>query len=234
MRGVMSAVMPCIAGASSSSQTSITLANWRIAGTKRAGDMLSTKNCLPSPATAGAAIQCSYTMQNLDLANPVTGFTVSNTIPDPLASPADECAGTVPSVTLNIPCFLLDPITGLPTTTQVNTLQPEGTIDPVTGIHTDTCGGILNETAPPCQTGNCNFTDRVDGTGVMASGSSGGVVQVLACTPTLTPTPTPTATPTPTPRIARPPCPNPSCEEHRPPLPPIPTRRPIPTPHRTN
>jgi hypothetical protein len=117
----------------------------------------------------------------------------------------------------------------------VTTLAPSGTIDSGTGIHTDTCGGIINETAPPCQTGNCNFTDRVSGTGVVTgldvSASTGGVVQVLDCPPTPTNTPQ-IATPTPTPQIARPPCPNSSCEEHRPPLPPIPTRRPIPTPHR--
>src|SRR5262249_6053093 len=149
-------------------------------GPQRAGDMGSSKSCTPNPSSGGTAIQCSYTMQNLDLFGPVTGFIVTNTIPDPFAPPSSECAGTVPSVTPNVPCFLLDPITGLPTATQVTTLEPAGTIDPGTGIHLDTCGGILNETAPACQTGNCNFTDRVSGTGVdgvaIASASTGGVV----------------------------------------------------------
>jgi hypothetical protein len=77
-----------------------------------------------------------------------------------------------------------------------------GTIDPVTGIHTDTCGGVINETAPGCETSNCNFTDRVSGagvdTGVNVSASTGGIVEVLACTPTPTDTPTNTPTDTPT------------------------------------
>jgi len=164
--------------------------------------MGSTKNCLPNPASGGASIQCSYTMNNLDPTDPVTGLSVTNTIPDPLAVVTNECAGTVPGVTPDIPCFLLDPITGLPTGTQVTTLAPLGTIDPVTGIHTDTCGGVINETAPGCETSNCDFTDRVSGTGVdtgvNVSASTGGVVVVLACTPTPTNTPTNTPTDTPT------------------------------------
>ncbi len=247
MRGVMSAVTPCVAGASSSSRASITLAGnagtERVAGTERIlqpHGIGATKSCAPSTASGGAAIQCSYTIQNLTPDDPVTGLTVTNTIPDPIAPPS-ECTGTVPSVDPNVPCFLLDPVTGLPTATQVTTLAPMGTIDPGTGIHLDTCGGIIDEAAPSCETSDCHFTDRVFGTGVVigasASASSGGVVQVLACTPTptvtgtpptSTPTNTPTNTPTPTPRIARPPCPNSPCEEHRPPLPPIPTRRPTP------
>ncbi len=241
MRGVMSALTPCAAGASSNSRTTITLAS--NAGTERIlqAGIGSTKSCSPSPASAGAAIQCGYTIHNNTPDDPVTGLAVTNTIPDPLAPPSGECHGTVPSVTPNVPCFLLDPITGFPTATQVTTLQPEGTVDPVTGIHLDTCGGIIDETAPACDTSNCDFTDRVSCTGVVrglsASASTGGFVQVLACTPTptvtgtpptSTPTNTPTNTPTPTPQIARPPCPNSPCEEHRPPLPPIPTRRPSP------
>ena len=80
----------------------------------------------------------------------------------------------------------------------VTTLAPLGTIDPGSGIHTDTCGGIINETAPACQSGNCDFTDRVSGagvdTGVNVSASTGGLVQVLACTPTPTNTPIPSPT----------------------------------------
>jgi hypothetical protein len=214
----------------------------RVAGTERilqAPGMASTKSCAPSPSSGGAGIQCSYVMQNLTLNDPVTGLVVTNTIPDPSAPPAAECPGTVPSVDPNVPCFLLDPNTGLPTATQVTTLAPMGTIDPVTGIHLDMCGGLIDEAAPACDTSNCDFTDRVGGTGLVmglsASTSAGGFVQVLACTPTptvtgppptSTPTKTPTNTPTPTPRVPRPPCPNSPCDEHRPPIPPIPTHRP--------
>src|SRR6266536_182521 len=180
-----------------SAQTGRSDGKGRVAG--REGILLprgmgSTKSCVPNPASAGASVQCSFTMQNLDPESPVTQLTVANTIPDPLAPPAAECTTTVPSVTPNIPCFLLDPVTGLPTATQVTTLAPLGTIDPQTGIHTDTCGGIMNETAPPCGSVDCNFSDRVFGsgtdTGVVVNSSTGGFVVVLACTPTPTNTPT--------------------------------------------
>jgi hypothetical protein len=67
----------------------------------------------------------------------------------------------------------------------------------------DTCYGNINETAPACITGNCNFTDRVAGSGtdlgIVVTASTAGIVAILACTPTPTNTPvnnTPTNTPT--------------------------------------
>ena len=84
MTGVMNAVTPCLASASSTSRSTITLADKagteRVPGTERIllpRGMGSTKTCVPSPATGGAAIQCSYTMQNLDPTDPVTGLVVS-------------------------------------------------------------------------------------------------------------------------------------------------------------
>src|SRR6266498_729763 len=71
MRGVMSALTLCAAGTSGNSRTSITLAGnagtERGAGTERILQfvgMASTKSCAPSPASGGAAIQCSYTILN--------------------------------------------------------------------------------------------------------------------------------------------------------------------------
>jgi Ice-binding-like len=139
--------------------------------------MGSTKTCPPAPLTGGSTFQCTFTMVNLDTANPVTAFTVHDDIPDPLAS--SPCPGTVSSST-PVPCFLFNPATGLYDGIQVTTLNARGTAG-------DTCGGTLDETAPPCGGADCSFTDRVFGTGTdtgtIVNSDTGGSVTVLACTP---------------------------------------------------
>src|SRR6266542_1808377 len=127
MTGVMSAVTPCVAGASSNSRTSITLTNRGDAGTERVAGterillprgMGATKGCSPSPASPGASIQCIFTMQNLDPQSPVTGLDVTGTTPDPSALASAECDTPATVITQHVPCFPLDPNTGNPTGTQ--------------------------------------------------------------------------------------------------------------------
>src|SRR5262245_52622199 len=127
----------------------------------------STKTCPPT-VTGGSTFQCTFTMQNLDAANSVTGLTVSNRIPDPISILGNECTGETTGTT-PVPC-LQPPNTGVP----VTVLGPAGS-------PTDTCGNTINETAPPCSgAGNCNMTDRVTGvgddTGVSVSANTGGFV----------------------------------------------------------
>jgi hypothetical protein len=122
----------------------------------------------------GSAFQCTFTVQNLDPVGSVTNLVVTNQVPLP--------GGPITPVNCNQ--------AGSP----VTTLGPNGT-------PTDTCGGGIDETAPPCGPTNFNFTDQVSATGTdggPVSASTTNSVQILACTPTPTNTPinTPTNTPT--------------------------------------
>jgi hypothetical protein len=133
------------------------------------------KTC-PSTAPPGSAIVCTYSIQNQDPVNPITSLAVTNQVPFP--------GGPITSIDCNQ--------SGSP----VTTLGPFGS-------PTDTCAGVINETAPPCGATDTAFTDEVRATamdGVLPiSGSATNQVVILACTPTPTPTSPDTPTPTPTP-----------------------------------
>ena len=138
-----------------------------------------TKFCPgPAPVPPGSVFQCTFTIQNLDEANNVINLAVTDTVPFP---------GGIP---FPVPCFLLDPNSGLPTGSPVTTLAPLGTVDPATGIHTDTCGGAISQTAPACGGTDFLFGDRVafagvdvngGGTPVPVSGAVGNSVLIAAC-----------------------------------------------------
>jgi hypothetical protein len=130
------------------------------------------KTCPPT-ASPGALVGCTYTVQNLNPANGVINLAVTNQVP--------------------IPGGPITPIECLQGGSPVTMLGANGS-------PTDTCGGPIQETAPPCGATNILFTDLVSasandtGAGLPVSGSSSGTVVIAACTPT--PTNTPTNTPT--------------------------------------
>lgn len=140
-----------------------------------------TKACPgPAPVPPGTVFQCTFVIQNQDINNNVIDLLVTDTVPFPGGSP------------FSVACFLLDPTSGLPTGSPVTTLAPLGTIDPATGIHTDTCGGTVSQTAPACGATDLLFSDRVDftgvdvnggGTPVPVSGNSVSAVLIAACCP---------------------------------------------------
>jgi hypothetical protein len=132
----------------------------------------------PAPVPPGTVFECTFVIQNLDPNNNVISLSVTDTVPFPGGSP------------FPVPCFLLDPNSGLPTGSPVTTLAPSGTIDPASGIHTDTCGGTISQTAPDCGGTDLLFFDRVDftgvdvnggGTPVPVSGNSVSAVLIAAC-----------------------------------------------------
>jgi hypothetical protein len=136
-----------------------------------------SKSCPTSSQVAGVPFNCSFTVANQDTANPVTGFSVTNTVPCP--NPPTCTGGSTSAV----PCL----VSGVP----VTTLAPSGNPGSI-------CSGTLQETAPDCSVGSLGDFIRASGTD---SGQSigGGAVQsvaIVACsgTPTITPTSTPRQT----------------------------------------
>jgi hypothetical protein len=149
------------------------------------------KTCPGVPIAPGTSFQCTYTAQNQDAVSSVINLAVTNQAPFP--------GGPITSVACNQGA------------TAVTTLGPNGTA-------TDTCGGSITETAPPCGPTNTFFQDQVaatgtdTGNGLPVAGVATNAVAILACTPTPTPTNTPTgvpptSTPTNTPVLETPPVP---------------------------
>jgi len=150
-----------------------------------------TKTC-PATAAPGSQITCTYLVTNVDTQHGVINLAVTNQVPFP--------GGPIV------------PIDCLQAGSPVTTLGAAGS-------GTESCGGDVLETAPPCDpAGNVFFTDRVSATGEDAGvtglpvdGAASGSVLILACTPTPTNTPintptnTPPNTPTNTPPSAPPP-----------------------------
>ncbi len=138
--------------------------------------MVVTKVCPPSVST-GAQFMCTFTVGNLDPTNTVNSLVVTNTVPFP--------GGT--------PVSLLCTQGGIP----VTVLGPFGSA-------TDSCAGVVEETAPPCTGGAFVLTDQVAAVFVdpcqeaPVTGAASASVNVLCPppTPTNTPTRTPTSTPT--------------------------------------
>ncbi len=142
-----------------------------------------TKACPgPAPVPPGTIFECTFTVQDLG-PDFVINLAVTDTVPCP---DPPTCTG---GSTFPVPCFLLDPNSGLPTAIAVTTLAPSGTIDPATGIHTDTCGGPISQTAPACGATDVFFMDRVeatgvdlhDGTPIPTSAAVGNGVLISAC-----------------------------------------------------
>src|SRR5450830_997499 len=111
-------VTPCTEGFAqprNNTWTTITLATRGNAGrTTLARGMGSTKSCPSGVLPSGTSFQCTFTMQNLDSGDSITGLAVHNNIPDPLNP---SCPSTVPSST-SVSCL----VGGIP----VTTLSPAG------------------------------------------------------------------------------------------------------------
>jgi hypothetical protein len=123
-----------------------------------------TKTCpAPAPVPPGTMFQCTFSVQNQDPDNSVINLAVTNTVPFPGGSP------------ILVACKQ----GGFPVTTLG-----------VVGSATDTCTGVVHETAPDCGGTDFFFFDRVDVTGVdvniggtpiPVSGSVTNSVLIAAC-----------------------------------------------------
>jgi hypothetical protein len=177
--GAMNAVTPCAAGAfdlKSNTHTTITrFVRDGIRPGPGTEDITTgfavTETCPGGPVAPGSGFTCTFSVQNLDPDNTVIDLAVTETPQGGVAR--------------DVPCnFDGNPVT---------TLAPKNTAG-------DTCTGSEQETAPDC-TSDGHFSNEIDasatdtGTQSPVFSSTGGSVQVPACTPT--PTPTATASPTP-------------------------------------
>lgn len=176
-------VTPCTEGTSAQPRTT---SRMTIVVAKRGGaetlDIEPVLGILKLCGLYGSTPLCGYRVWNFSPYT-ITDLVVTNEVPFPGGSPVAVPCYSCTSV---FPCF--------PSGDPVTTLSPFGWTS-------DSCGGYIYETSPPCSPSATTFyADRVtasgiytnsEGTPLPVSGSTTSGVYIPACTPTPTFTPTP-------------------------------------------